>query len=276
MRLAQSAIKEYIWAWNQLQSILFFSTQVIQQQNSLKLQNYSQHIYTQIQAQTSNNILKELVPFILPLLKKHIKLGLLVTSTLPPNSSIPDFKKIIGQKEWTDINAYRQTAVPYGSMQHLPTTNWLFPAAKQAIQKAYFLMKSIQEFPGGKSQENGQLAEKKDKTERATGVDKQERLEKCNQMNALRSNECPKIPDKMGDIRCFWPPFEGSWSLSILSTVSATKQTQHFYFFILPLARIACYSMTFPSCNCNNWFSDSLSYNSCPLRPCGSGIQIQL
>ena len=58
--------------------------------------------------------------------------------------------------EWTDtilkkcINAKWQIPVPYGSMLHIPPTNYDFLAAKQEpYQKASLLTKNIEEFSGG-------------------------------------------------------------------------------------------------------------------------------
>ena len=82
--------------------------------------------------------------------------------------------------------------MPYGSMMHIPPTNYHLPAAKQKpYQKAYLLTKNVEEFSGEKSQENAPVGErerKKEKTERAMGAGRRTREEivKWHQMTGLR------------------------------------------------------------------------------------------
>ena len=60
------------------------------------------------------------------------------------------------KKEWTEaiknknyINAQQQIPVSYGSMLHIPSTNFLLLTAKQEpYKKAYLLTKNIEEFSG--------------------------------------------------------------------------------------------------------------------------------
>ena len=73
-------------------------------------------------------------------------------------------------------------------MLHIPPTNLLPLAAKQeSYKKAYLLMKNIEEF-SGKSSEERNSRQKKDKIERVTGLGRRTREEiaKWNQMTALR------------------------------------------------------------------------------------------
>ena len=60
--------------------------------------------------------------------------------------------------------------VPYGSVLHIPPTNLPLLAAKEELyKKAYLLMKNIEEFSGESSRE-WTSRQKKDKTERVTGL----------------------------------------------------------------------------------------------------------
>ena len=52
--------------------------------------------------------------------------------------------------------------VPYGSMLHIPLTNYLLLAAKQEpYLKAYLSVKNIEDFSAEKSQENEPVGRKK-------------------------------------------------------------------------------------------------------------------
>ena len=76
----------------------------------------------------------------------------------------------------------------YGSMLHIPPTNCLLLTAKQEpYKKAYLLTKNIEQF-SGKSLEERASRQKKNKTERVTGLGRRTREEpaKRNQMTALR------------------------------------------------------------------------------------------
>ena len=73
--------------------------------------------------------------------------------------------------------------MPYGSMLHIPLTKLLLLAAKQELYKT----KNIEEFSGKNSGEwTGR--QKKDKTERVTGLGRRTRQQtvEWNQMTALR------------------------------------------------------------------------------------------
>ena len=73
-------------------------------------------------------------------------------------------------------------------MLHIPPTNLLLLAAKQEpYKKAYLLAKILEEF-SGKSSGEWTSRQKKDKTERLTGLGRRTREEiaKWNQMTALR------------------------------------------------------------------------------------------
>ena len=73
-------------------------------------------------------------------------------------------------------------------MPHIPPTNLLLKAAKQEpYKKSLSLDKKIEEF-SGKSLEERASMQKKDKTERVTGLGRRTREEiaKWNQMTALR------------------------------------------------------------------------------------------
>ena len=60
--------------------------------------------------------------------------------------------------------------MPYGGILHIPPTSFLLLAAKQEpYKKAYLLTKNIEEF-SGKSLEERTSRQKKDKTERVTGL----------------------------------------------------------------------------------------------------------
>ena len=81
-------------------------------------------------------------------------------------------------------------------------TTYHLPAAQQEpYKKAYVLLNFLEEF-SRKSQENGPLAEKNDKTERVRGLGRKmrEATEKRSQMTALRF-------ETRGDIRHPRPPF---------------------------------------------------------------------
>ena len=68
--------------------------------------------------------------------------------------------------------------MPYGSMLHIPPTNYHLLAAKQEpYQKAYPLTKNTEEFSWRKSQENGPCAEEKKKTERVMGVGRRQEIQ---------------------------------------------------------------------------------------------------
>ena len=71
--------------------------------------------------------------------------------------------------------------MPYDSMQHVSPINYhLLPAKQEPHQKAYLLMKSIEEFSGRKkkSHENGPVGEGKNETEIAMGAGRRTRQEK--------------------------------------------------------------------------------------------------
>ena len=73
-------------------------------------------------------------------------------------------------------------------MLHIPPTKLLFLAAKQEpYQKAYLLTKNIEEF-SRKSSEEWTSRQKKDQSERLTGLGRgtREEIAKWNQMTALR------------------------------------------------------------------------------------------
>ena len=76
----------------------------------------------------------------------------------------------------------------YGSMLHIPPTNCLLLTAKQEpYKKSLLLTKNIEEFSGKNSGEwTGR--QKKDKTERVTGLGRRTRQQtvEWNQMTALR------------------------------------------------------------------------------------------
>ena len=60
--------------------------------------------------------------------------------------------------------------MPYGSTLHIPPTNLLLLTAKQeSYKKAYLFTKNIEEFPG-KNLEERTCRQKKDETERVTGL----------------------------------------------------------------------------------------------------------
>ena len=60
--------------------------------------------------------------------------------------------------------------MPYGSMLHIPPNNLLLLAAKQEpYKKAYLFTKNFVEF-SGKSSEEWASRQKKDKTEKVTGL----------------------------------------------------------------------------------------------------------
>ena len=76
----------------------------------------------------------------------------------------------------------------YGSLLHIPSTSLLLPAATQEpYKKAYLLTKHIEEF-SRKSSGEWANRQKKDKTERVTGlgIRAREEIAKWNQMTALR------------------------------------------------------------------------------------------
>ena len=82
--------------------------------------------------------------------------------------------------------------MPYGSMLHIPQTNYHILAAKQEPnnnKKARLLTKTTDEFSGAKGRRTGQQAGKKDKTERPKGVVRRTREEivKWSQTTALSS-----------------------------------------------------------------------------------------
>ena len=79
--------------------------------------------------------------------------------------------------------------MPYGGTLQIPPTNVLVLAAKQeSHKKAYLLTKNIEEFSGKSSGESWASRQKKDKTERVTGLGRKlrEEIVKWNQMTALR------------------------------------------------------------------------------------------
>ena len=92
--------------------------------------------------------------------------------------------------------------VSYGSMLHIPQTNLLLLAAKEEpYKKAYLFMKNIEEF-SGKNSKDWASRQKKEKTERVTGLGRRTREEiaKWNQMTALRfqtggeTSDIPGLP----------------------------------------------------------------------------------
>ena len=96
----------------------------------------------------------------------------------------------------------------YGSKLHIPSTNCLLLTAKQEpYKKAYLLTKNIEEF-SGKSLEERASRQKKDKTEKVTGLGRRTREEiaKWNQMTALRfqtggeTSDIPGLPSGATDI----------------------------------------------------------------------------
>ena len=63
------------------------------------------------------------------------------------------------------MNAKWQIPVPYGSMLHIPPTNFYLLAAKQnPYPKAYLSTKNTEEFSGEKSEENWPVGRKKTTT----------------------------------------------------------------------------------------------------------------
>ena len=61
-------------------------------------------------------------------------------------------------------------------MLHIPLTNLLLAAKQEPYKKAYLLMKSVEEF-SGKSSGEWASRQKKDKTERVTGLNRKTREE---------------------------------------------------------------------------------------------------
>ena len=111
----------------------------------------------------------------------------------------------------------------YGSILHIVPTNLLLLAAKQeSYKKAYLLTKNIEEF-SGKSSEEWTSRQKKDKTERKTGLGRRTRevIAKLNQMTALRFQTG-------GDIRNPRPPFGGSWNDGVRSGKSFMRCPKDF------------------------------------------------
>ena len=116
-----------------------------------------------------HKIFEELVPSVPSLLKKHIRLGQDGIVDHSVDLSIPDsFLSIKKERTKTIkkslkyyINAKQQIPVPYGSMLRIPPTNLLLLAAKQeSYQKAYHLMKNIEEFSGKSSEERASRQKK--------------------------------------------------------------------------------------------------------------------
>ena len=72
-------------------------------------------------------------------------------------------------------------------MLHIPPTNLLLAAKQESYKKACLLTKNIEEF-SGKSSEEWTIRQKKNKTERVTGLGRRtkEEIAKWNQMTALR------------------------------------------------------------------------------------------
>ena len=65
---------------------------------------------------------------------------------------------------------------PYGSMLHIPPTNYHIPAAKQeSYQNAYLLTKNIEELSGEKFRRMGQYAEKRQGKKSKRGVGRRTR-----------------------------------------------------------------------------------------------------
>ena len=67
------------------------------------------------------------------------------------------------------LNAYQQIPVPYGSMLHIPTNLLLLAAKQESYKKAYLLTKNIEDF-SRKTSGDWTNRQKKDKTERVTGL----------------------------------------------------------------------------------------------------------
>ena len=87
----------------------------------------------------------------------------------------------------------------YGSMLHIPPTDFLLITTKQKpYKKAYLLTKNIEEF-SGKSSGEWTSRQKKDKTERITGLGRKTGEE----IVKVESNDSPEIPDQgeTSDIR---------------------------------------------------------------------------
>ena len=89
------------------------------------------------------------------------------------------------------MNAKWQIPVPYGSMLHIPPTNFYLLAAKQnPYQKAYLLTKNIQEF-FWKSSEEWTCRQKKIKQKSNRTRQKNKRGD-----SKVESNDSPEIPDR--------------------------------------------------------------------------------
>ena len=84
-------------AKNNVQSVWYLlCMQVIKPQINQKPQNRSQHklTYNKTYTKIKQNFFKELVPSVLPLLKKHIRLGHAGIVDHSVDLSIPDVKKV--------------------------------------------------------------------------------------------------------------------------------------------------------------------------------------
>ena len=134
------------------------SNHKLSKNNKISPDTNVQKIYTNIK----QNFFEKLFPLVLPLLKKHIRLGHTGIVDHSVALLIPDFKK-----EWTEaiqkkyINVQQQIPVPHSSKLHIPSTNLLLLAVEQEpYKKAYLLMKNIEECSEKQFRRIDQQAEK--------------------------------------------------------------------------------------------------------------------
>ena len=165
---AQSTTKDYIRAKKKFSLSPTYSTHKSSNHKFSQIYKISPDTNLYETKDTCTNIkhkmYEELDPSVLPLFKRHIRLGHPGIVDNSVDLSKLDFLGIKKKRKWTEAttkNKYylsaKQIAVPYGSMLDIPPTNLLLTAAKQepCQKQAYPLTKNIETFSGAKSQVNG-------------------------------------------------------------------------------------------------------------------------